>query len=111
MCIISVLGQPGVSNYGNVWTNNICVLQYDWTPPYYLLPCDENDTGGVIPFTAYNVFYNPAGDLPHLVYCGDVWWNIARAQLHGYDTGSTARTTPPSKDLVQMARDFLKIKS
>ena len=104
MCIADQAPQPGSSGWGEVWTNNRCLL-YASPNVYDIWYCNTQSL--FTPLLANNTIYAPAGRGTNVTFsCGKAL-SLEEWQSYGEDLGTTVLPAPETSEIVQWIRDML----
>ena len=109
VCIADQAPQPGSSGWGEVWTNNRCLL-YSSPVVYNIWYCDVDNL--FTPLLANNTIYAPVGaGLNATFVCGrngsDVELSLEEWQAYGEDLGTKVLPAPEVSEIAQWIRDML----
>ena len=92
------------SGWGEVWTNNTCVITS--SNVYEFSACNPSHLKNLVPFTANNQFYTANGTIS--IRCGkNTTLTLKAYQALGYDTGSTVEKLPLNEVIISWGKELL----
>lgn len=109
VCIADQAPALGESGWGEVWTNNRCLL-YSSPVVYNIWSCDVNSL--FTPLLANNTIYAPIGQGVNATFAcarngSNVQLSLAEWQSYGEDEGTEVHPAPAVSEIVQWVRDML----
>ena len=95
----------GTSGYGDVYSNNICILEN--SDLYELGNCDVNHLDQMIPYFANNRYYTKTGNIS--VHCGKYHWTLEQFQARGFEIGTKVSRLVPDDEVIRWGKELFNI--
>ena len=91
----------------DVWVNETCYTASAGGGSLYSIDCNPNSVDdGQAPLLAGNALFTADGG--YTLKCGGSAWDLAQAQAHGLDVGSTVATVPDTPTVLAAAAAFVR---